>query len=238
MLTRLLGTCTLFLLSSIVFAYYGDPNNLVEIPGLTNAGSVAVGDKVYIIGGTLVDGSQNNDIFTLGFTPNGTLEVNRITPNNALEIDRITTQGPQPFFFNPKHGYALPDNNTIVAVNSFYNTFYYPSTDTSILSLGLAFYDIAENTWSFPDGLVQSYSMEGPEVPFLKRGFSSVISPQFDAVFVFGGFNVDAKGKPLFSSTTDILRFDLKNPFNIINLTATNPKLSITDNGGSSIMLP
>jgi hypothetical protein len=212
-----------------VLAYYGDPNNPVNVPNMISSGSTAIGDKIYLVGGQIVDNNLSDvrqDMVTLGFTQNGTLEVNRFTPQKQRNC-------------LPCASYALPGNSRIVAFNAEYPLYNITGTNITIFAVGLGLYDISSNTWTYPQDPTQFSNITHQSLPTQRNQFTTAISPQSDAIYLMGGkeFLFDGgvyKNKP----ATDIYRFDLKNMSSVINMTLMNPNLKILNSGGSSQMLP
>jgi hypothetical protein len=227
MIVRLLRTFTFFLFISIVFAYYGDPEHEIVVQSRISAGSAAIGDKIYVFGGEIsFDNSQSghqDDLLILSFTPNGTLVPDTTTP-----------QGSHPC--SPCAGYALPDDKTIVAINTEYQSYNISSSNRTMLPAGLGFYDTTSNTWTYP----QLSNTTFRSLPTTRTSFTTAISPQSDTIYLIGGMEYYSEnGVPLPPEPAiDIYRFDLKNTSSVINLTSRNPNLSISNVGGSAQMLP
>jgi hypothetical protein len=206
-----------------VLAYYGDPNNPVNVPFFISSGSTAIGDKIYLVGGQIADYNLTNvrqDMLTLGFSQNGTLEVNRFTPQKQRKCF-------------PCASYALPGNSRIVAINPPYAPYNITGTNITIFPAGLGLYDISSNSWTYPQDPTQFSNITHQSLPSQRNDFTTAISPQSDAIYYIGGVDLSLE-KP----ATDIYRFDLKNMSSVINMTSMNPNPKISINGGSSQMLP
>jgi hypothetical protein len=224
----LLETCVLFfLIPSIVLAYYGDPNNPVEVPVRISAGSAAIGNKIYLFGGNLFFDiprpGHEDDVLILTSTPNGTLMTDTVTPQGL----RICS---------PCAGYALPDDNTIVAINAEYQLYNISSSNRTVLPAGLGFYDTKRNTWTYPS--LSNITLRS--LPTTRTSFTTAISPQSDAIYLIGGMEYYSENGEILppQPAIDIYRFDIKNTSSVINLTSMNPNLIISNIGGSAQMLP
>lgn len=227
---RTLSAFVFFFLISTVCAYYGDPYDSVKVPAKYCGGSAAIGDKMYIFGGDfpseISDEAHAQDILALGFTPNGTLEIDYITPQGDLDCF-------------PCAGYALPEENKIVVVNSKYPEMNITGTNITVQPNGLAIYDIANNSWTHPQGPTQNSNATYLNLPNQRGAFLSAISPQSDFIYLMGGVMVYYDNdEEVDEPTADIYRFDLKNMSSVLNLTSENPDLNLPNIGGSADMLP
>lgn len=203
---------------STSIAFYGDPLNQTTLPSIYDAATVTMGNKIYMIGGQVVDEFANavnsTDVTIVQFSAvSNDLQVNTITPKN-------------PFIScTPCQGYALPDNDTIVVTNVFvYPTYIDKATNTTVYPNVLGFYHISNNTFTYGANPRNSTTLSR-----IRRNHSSAMSVNNDAIFVLGG---DTE----ISASPRILKYDIRNTSSITQLNATGDILYI--GGSCSVMLP
>ncbi|RCI04927.1 hypothetical protein CU098_005786 [Rhizopus stolonifer] len=196
----------LFCLKGHVLAFYGDLQKSIIVPPINYAASAAIGNLIYIFGGRIVDDTGNPDAYnvnitTLSFSSNGELQVNIISPRRQVTCDSCK-------------GYALPGDQTLVAINADYPE-YNTTRNRTIYPSGLALFSIANNSWSLP----QSSQNVIRTLPATRFGFATAISPNKDAIYMLGGDELILDN---YIQATSIFRFDLRNMSIVTNMTAIN----------------